>query len=563
MKRFKSLISKDKSRRANNPGYDVLPSDLSTFRAPTELPKVEQEVYRERTESEYRSVHHRPRWDRTSSLLRKEDYAPSVFDLPPTQEELETYMKNDVNAPSEPIVIPPLPTQNSQDSRDLYPPYSSFGSHGSAGNARIPDEDLLEPASDPETKPGLENFLSHPATIARSVTRRRQRRESHNMVERRRRDDINESIRTLAFLAPGGTDRDRPKQAILEKAVSWTRDLMWALHLKTQRESALRDGIRELGGTPFMLDTYDSLDNIEELVIEKEVQLALDTNNITSFSSADQAPRHRRRASEPLKEHSIYHRKTHEHLQPRRLHKVTSRGSIISYVASVHSVTSLTYRSPTGAIETDTREENSNFSYYPNQLKQDQSRRDSHESKYAQDYLTASISGKESPIREPTLSPLGTNDGLSTFTGGISPAPQTRNDPRIFGKMNEKDIKSTEENSTRKGDLVDASKVDNRSPLSRLVAIVNSEGADNDHDARSLARHSDQGASDSKAEGFAVDDTELNGLLKDSNAEIDQDNARHGGRDASGVQYENYSAVYLENGLIRLRWTCVGNVPIL
>lgn len=568
MKRFKSLISKDKSRRApNNPGYDVLPSDLSTVRAPTDLPKAEHEVSEVRPEREHRPVD-RPRWDKPSSLPRKEDNLPSAINISPRQVGSGNYIRADINASSEPTVLPPLPTQNSHDSRELCPPFSSLGSHDSAGNARIPDEDLLEPGSDVETKPGLENFLSHFATVPQSVTqeqKRRRRRESHNMVERRRRDNINESIRTLAFLAPGGTDRDRPKQAILEKAVSWTRDLMWALHLKTQRESKLKDGIRELGGTPFMLDAFDSLDNIEESIIEKEVQIALDTNNITSFSSAGQAPRHKRRASEPLKEHSIYHRKPHEHLQPRRLHKVTSRGSIISVVASVHSVTSLTYRSPTGGIETETREENFNFSYHPNQSKQDQSRQDSNESKWAEDLYTASVSRKDTPMLEPASRTFDTDDYFKMVAWGDSPAPQTGNDPQILGKTNEKDIKSTEENSTREGDLVaqDASKVDDRDPLSRSAAAINFEGADKDHDASSFARHFSQGASDLKAEGFAIDDTEFNDLLKESNAGIDQDNARNGGRDANGVLHANYSAVHLENGLVRLRWTCVGNVPIL
>ena len=57
MKRFKSLIGKDKSRRAApiNPGYDVSPSDISTFRGPTELPKVEHEISGRRSYGHRRS----------------------------------------------------------------------------------------------------------------------------------------------------------------------------------------------------------------------------------------------------------------------------------------------------------------------------------------------------------------------------------------------------------------------------------------------------------------------------------------------------------------------------
>ena len=570
MKRLKSLIRKDRSLRAtNDPGYDVVPSDFSTFRTPSELAKAEsQKVERKKPEERPSWETSSANWDNIYSLPRTQDNPPSnVFEIQPRQGEAKTYLKTDVNPSSESILLPPLPTQNSHNSREHYAPFSSVGSHTSAGNARIPDEDLLEPTSDTETKQWFENTTSHSAAVAQSEIKdekRRRRRESHNAIERRRRDIINESIRTLAFLAPGGTDRDRPKQAILEKAISWTRDLMWALHLKTQRESTLKDAIQDLGGTPFMVDAVDSLDNIEESIIEKEVQIALETNNITSFSSADKAPRHKRRASEPLKEHSIYHRKPHDQPTPRRLHKVTSRGSIISYVASVHSVTSMTYRSPTGDIQTETREENSNFSYFSEQLKQDQSMQDSNDSKYTPDFLTPNIFAKETPMPERTMRPLATNVGFKDSNGGNSPASQTGIDPHISGKVKENVIRSTKEDETRKQDSVaqDGSKVDDGGSFSGSVAAVNLENADKDPDARSLARHSDQGASDTKTQNFAVDNTELIELLKNSDAGIDQDDRSHGGQDSNDVQHANCSAVYLDNGLVRLRWTCVGNVRI-
>ena len=138
--------------------------------------------------------------------------------------------------------------------------------------------------------------------------KRRRRRESHNMVERRRRDNINEKIQELSRLVPthrleddkirkhiannsplsptltatgrspeqatsllagGGRraasagsislgippeekDKGPNKGDILNGAVSWTRDLMWALHLKIQQEAELAEQIAELGGTfPF------------------------------------------------------------------------------------------------------------------------------------------------------------------------------------------------------------------------------------------------------------------------------------------------------------------------
>ena len=552
MKRLKSLIKKDKSLRAtNDPGYDVVPSDLSTFRGPTELPKVERRISEEPSP-----------WD-PFSLPSKEDNLPSLFDIRPRQGEAEPYMKASFNVSSESILITQLPARNHQYSSELYPDFTFAGSHDSARNSRIPDEDLLGPASDVDTNSGSPQLAPQNAPVAQSLTqeqKRRRRRESHNLVERRRRDNINESIRTLAFLAPGSADRDRPKQAILEKAVSWTRDLMWALHLKTQREATLKDIIKNLSGSPFMVDTADSLDNVEESIVEKEVQIALETNNITSFSSAEQAPHHQRRASEPLKEHSIYHKKPHDHPPPRRLHRVTSRGSIISYVASVHSVTSLTYRSPAGVIETETHEEKSNLSYYPTQLKQHQSRRDSNDSKYTKDLLTPNIPAKESPVLKRIMMPLATKEGMKASAECSAPAPENGVDPETPVKISENFSEISKVSTTR--DLVaqDASKIEGGESFSDSAAAVSPEGADNvDQDAMSLARRADQGTSNMKVETYAVDFPESNGSLKKSKVENGQDDARRGSQDANDVQHENYSAVYLDNGLVRLRWTCVSN----
>lgn len=141
--------------------------------------------------------------------------------------------------------------------------------------------------------------------------KRKRRRESHNLVERRRRDNINERIQDLSKLVPAhrledekirkaiqngtplspslngisnpaqatsalagpgarratsaGTagnittglpldDKDKGpnKGDILNGAVSWTRDLMWMLHLKLQQQEELINTIIDLGGqVPF------------------------------------------------------------------------------------------------------------------------------------------------------------------------------------------------------------------------------------------------------------------------------------------------------------------------
>lgn len=150
------------------------------------------------------------------------------------------------------------------------------------------------------------------ASASSQEMKRKRRRESHNLVERRRRDNINERIQDLSKLVPthrledekirkliqngtplsptltgmpsptqatstlagpgarratGSTagnittglpleekDKGPNKGDILNGAVSWTRDLMWMLHLKLQQQEEMMNTITELGGHfPFEL----------------------------------------------------------------------------------------------------------------------------------------------------------------------------------------------------------------------------------------------------------------------------------------------------------------------
>lgn len=158
--------------------------------------------------------------------------------------------------------------------------------------------------------------------------KRRRRRASHNLVERRRRDNINERIQDLSHLVPqhrleddkvrkqlvnnsalpgpggtpnaatsllaGGTGRRAAgnitmglpieekekgpnKGDILNGAVGWTRDLMWALHVKIQQEAELAELISSLGGTwPFEQTE-------EEKRMRTEILDAIEKNDPTSF----------------------------------------------------------------------------------------------------------------------------------------------------------------------------------------------------------------------------------------------------------------------------------------
>ena len=172
--------------------------------------------------------------------------------------------------------------------------------------------DILKGTSMPTKLNNGHQAGSAPALQSQEMKRRR-RREYHNLVERRRRDNINERIQELSHLVPMHRLEDEkvrkalqnnsplsptlaglsappsgmsPPQAtsglagpgarratagnittgipieekdkgpnkgdILNGAVSWTRDLMWMLHLKLQQQEDLANIIAELGGTfPF------------------------------------------------------------------------------------------------------------------------------------------------------------------------------------------------------------------------------------------------------------------------------------------------------------------------
>lgn len=185
----------------------------------------------------------------------------------------------------------------------------------------------------------VENGLS--TSNAETIeAKKRRRRASHNAVERRRRDNINERIQDLSHLVPqhrldddkvkkqlqnngplspavGATSMSPPnanntatsllagaagrraattagnitiglpiedkekgpnKGDILNGAVSWTRDLMWALHQKYQQEDELAQYIQSIGGSwPFQVTD-------DEKRMRSEVMEAIDKNDPSSFS---------------------------------------------------------------------------------------------------------------------------------------------------------------------------------------------------------------------------------------------------------------------------------------
>ncbi|CAJ2513452.1 Uu.00g015710.m01.CDS01 [Anthostomella pinea] len=176
--------------------------------------------------------------------------------------------------------------------------------------------------------------LNGPSTVSSQEMKRKRRRESHNLVERRRRDNINERIQDLSKLVPthrledekirkliqNGTplspsltaitsptqatsglagpgakratgagnittglpldDKDKGpnKGDILNGSVSWTRDLMWMLHLKLQQQEEMINIIADLGGNvPFELTD-------DEKRMQTELMEALSKNGPHTFA---------------------------------------------------------------------------------------------------------------------------------------------------------------------------------------------------------------------------------------------------------------------------------------
>ncbi|KAI8219135.1 hypothetical protein K4K55_012335 [Colletotrichum sp. SAR 10_96] len=227
---------------------------------------------------------------------------------------------------------------------------SGFSSPIQPGLAQL-NEVMMKGGTSMPAKLGVQ-----PAAVSSQEMKRKRRRESHNLVERRRRDNINERIQDLSRLVPahrledekirkmiqngtplsptltgisnpsqatsglagpgarraaGGTtgnittglpieDKDKGpnKGDILNGAVSWTRDLMWMLHLKLQQQEELMNAIAELGGHfPFELTE-------DEKRMQTELMEAISKNDDLGYSRASgsglRVPHHTDYRGEPL-----------------------------------------------------------------------------------------------------------------------------------------------------------------------------------------------------------------------------------------------------------------------
>jgi hypothetical protein len=185
--------------------------------------------------------------------------------------------------------------------------------------------------------------------------KKRRRRESHNLVERRRRDNINERIHDLSRLVPqhrledekvrkhinnngplspalasgmsppqatsllaGGTgkraagnittglpleekDKGPNKGDILNGAVSWTRDLMWFVHKKIQEADEMSERLRQLTGEDWPTEQTE-----EERRMRSEIEEAVEKNKVEAFKysrgpgSGLRVPKHTTIAGDPI-----------------------------------------------------------------------------------------------------------------------------------------------------------------------------------------------------------------------------------------------------------------------
>jgi hypothetical protein len=185
--------------------------------------------------------------------------------------------------------------------------------------------------------------------------KKRRRRESHNLVERRRRDNINERIHDLSRLVPqhrledekirkhinnngplspgltsgmsppqatsllaGGTgkraagnittglpleekDKGPNKGDILNGAVSWTRDLMWMLYKKIQEVDEMSARLRQATG-----EEWPTEESEDERRMRTELIEAVEKNGAGTFKysrgpgSGLRVPKHTTLAGEPI-----------------------------------------------------------------------------------------------------------------------------------------------------------------------------------------------------------------------------------------------------------------------
>lgn len=128
-------------------------------------------------------------------------------------------------------------------------------------NMSSPRAQRLNSIEEIPTVSATANSSSGDRSTAAIMEKRRKRRESHNAVERRRRDNINEKIQELASLlpdmplstspipeSPPSKDCRPNKGVVLHKSVDYIRHLQQLILEQQRRQARLEDMVRTLGG---------------------------------------------------------------------------------------------------------------------------------------------------------------------------------------------------------------------------------------------------------------------------------------------------------------------------
>ncbi|TKX19956.1 helix-loop-helix DNA-binding domain-containing protein 6 [Elsinoe australis] len=260
-------------------------------------------------------------------------HTPGLNNLHIGEPEFPTSMRQQMMSTSVPANWDGTPNAQSWNDNSPYPSPASVGHH-------MHHAQISEVLRSEDHRPQIKTESGSSGMGYSSVeAKRRRRRESHNLVERRRRDNINERIQDLANLVPqhrledekvrkhlqtnsplspsitatsmsppqsssvlstsggrrGGAitqglpmdDKDKGpnKGDILNSSVSWTRDVVWYLKMKMEQEAQLEEILKSNGiEWPFSRSNEEKRMRSEiQEVIERNVR----ANNITPYTRAE------------------------------------------------------------------------------------------------------------------------------------------------------------------------------------------------------------------------------------------------------------------------------------
>ncbi|CEP18899.1 hypothetical protein [Parasitella parasitica] len=154
------------------------------------------------------------------------------------QQQYDMYINSNASSFPHPIAIPTTTTTTTASNGKS--PGSVTSPHQNYYSSSMPDSKLSDTLVSPTSPGSLEDEILQ-RNMQHIFEKKRRRRESHNAVERRRRDNINDRITELATLLP---DRDAVKSnkgTILRKSVDHIRLLHEKVRQHQQRIQELEN----------------------------------------------------------------------------------------------------------------------------------------------------------------------------------------------------------------------------------------------------------------------------------------------------------------------------------